>query len=169
MAFYKLRYTDLIKFEIVTQLINYDFIAFGFTVAAMAIVFAVPNGRYIDMMFKAAKLHPEKGSGPWEDALFIMTWNGAVHFFALIGTLIAIACSFNLSEEHYPFIWDASKTTTKVTYGFLIAVQIYALLQFFMTLLSIYFFCMRYVASVKLEWTKAQDNKSESKDVAREK
>lgn len=145
-------YTSLIRYEVVYQLVSYNFMAFGFTIAALAIIFAIPSRRFINLMFEASARNPERGAGPWEDALFIMAWNGIVHFSALIASLSAMAFSFDFNKDHSPFIWDALGLGTKLTYFLMIWLQLYALVQFLMTLLSIFFFCSSYIRDSRREW-----------------
>jgi hypothetical protein len=138
-------------YEVFYQLVSYNFMAFGFTIAALTIVFAVPNQRFVDFMFDASEHFPHRGVGPWEDALFVMSWNGVVHFLSLASSLLGMALSFDFSKDHSPKIFLLPDNTNAFVYSVFIALQSYALMQFLVTLLSVYFFCISYIRHLRTE------------------
>lgn len=155
-----------LAFEAIQILVNYNFMAFGFTIAALTIVFAVPNSKFIEFMFEASERRPDLGAGPWEDALFVMSWNGFAHFIALIASLLTLAISYNFKVDHAPLVYDVSVISSKSIYGLFWAVQIYALMQFLETLLSTYLFCSTYIRSLRAEWKKTRSIGTESGNAA---
>jgi hypothetical protein len=140
--------------SVVGQMVNYNFMAFGFTVAALTIVFAIPGTGFQNYMFERAEENPEKGQGPWEDALFIMAWNGLIHFIGLASSIFVLANCFKQvsgdSQPVFSFIGQPNATI----FGVFLFFQIYAACQFLMTLFSSYFFCASYVRSSRKAWIK---------------
>ena len=138
--------------SVVAQMVNYNFMAFGFTVAALTIVFAIPGSRFQDYMFERAEKHPERGQGPWEDALFVMAWNGIVHFLGLIASAFVLANCFEYSSGNPRPIFAFEGFPNAPLFGLFLFGQIYAVCQFLMTLISSYFFCASYVRDSRRAW-----------------
>jgi len=143
--------------SVVAQMVNYNFMAFGFTIAALTITFAVPTTRFQEYMFERAARNPEKGQGPWEDALFIMAWNGFVHFVGLATAVFALANCFNSSSGDVKSVFAFDGSPNTLIFGVFIALQLYAVSQFLMTLLSSYFFCASYVRHSRRAWEKRRN------------
>lgn len=138
--------------SVVAQMVNYNFMAFGFTIAALTIVFAIPGTRFQDYMFERAEKNPDKGRGPWEDALFIMAWNGVVHFIGLVSAVFVLAnCFQNIDGNNAP-VFLFSGDANVAAFSLFLFVQLYAVCQFLMTMLSSYFFCASYVRDSRRTW-----------------
>lgn len=147
--------------SVISQMVSYNFMAFGFTIAALTIVFAIPGTRFQHYMFERAEKHPEKGRGPWEDALFIMAWNGLVHFVGLISAAFTLANCFDATSGDAKPIFAFDGHPNVELFGLFLFVQMYAVCQFLMTLLSSYFFCASYVRDSRREWKDKQDRKKQ--------
>lgn len=143
---------NVIRFELVNQLVVYDFTSFGFTIAAMTIVFAVPNRDFMEFMFEVGEKKPEYGEGPWEDALFIMSWNGFVHFLALVWSFLLLMFAFDYKSDHDPAALNFNHPAIIAMVFLFATIQIYAIVQFIVTMLSIYFFCAAYIRALKNGW-----------------
>jgi TRAP-type C4-dicarboxylate transport system permease small subunit len=135
--------------DITGVLVNYNFMVFGFTIAALAIVFAVPTQRFVSFLIESERRLPDSITGPWESALFIMSWNGFVHFCALVATITTLILCFDYTEPTKQFAYDATGLGTKAVFWAASALQIYALLQFLASLLSVYFFCAVFITHAK--------------------
>lgn len=140
--------------NVIGQMVNYNFMAFGFTIAALTVVFAVPNARFQDYMFERAAKNPEKGEGPWEDALFIMAWNGVVHFIGLGSAVFVLANCFKENAGDTLPVFSFEGFPNAPIFALFLFVQAYAACQFLMTLLSSYFFCASYLRDAKKAWAK---------------
>lgn len=138
-----------ITYEVIYQFVSYNFMAFGFTIAALTIVFVVPSDRFTDFMFRASERSPRRGQGPWEDALFLMSWNGLVHFLSLVCSICVLAFCFDYSGDKYPLIYSLDPINNRIVFGGYVFIQIYTIFQFLMTLLSVYFFCASYVRKLR--------------------
>jgi hypothetical protein len=146
--------------SVVSQMVNYNFMAFGFTVAALTIVFAIPGTKFQDYMFERAEKFPERGQGPWEDALFIMVWNGVVHFIGLGTAVFTLANCFDSSSGEAEAIFAFSGHPNAEIFGLFLFFQLYAACQFLMTLLSSYFFCASYVRDSRRAWKEKRDKRA---------
>jgi hypothetical protein len=142
-------YRGFIAPEITEVFVNYNFMVFGFTIAALTIVFAVPTQKFVNFLSESGKSIPDNVTGPWEKALFIMSWNGVVHFVALICSLSILIFAFTESGPDKSLSWDMSEIATSAVFFGYVLVQTYALFQFLASLLSVYFFCAVFIAHAK--------------------
>lgn len=155
LAFRESSLSKIIDFDVISVIVNYNFMSFGFTIAALSIVFAIPNSSFQDYMFRRSREHPERGQGPWEDALFIMAWNGFVHFVCLVLSLVILLFSFEMVDGERLAIYSFSNCINKLIYSIFIISQTYTIIQFLMTMLSVYFFCSLYVRAARREWERS--------------
>lgn len=135
--------------DVFSALANYNFMVFGFTIAAMAIVFAVPSSRFISFLVEAGRARPDTITKPWEKALFILAWSGVIHFFALLISMATLSVCFNYSEIIKPTYYDIDADGTKLTFWFVAGFQIYAMLQFLAALLTVFFFCALFIKTTR--------------------
>lgn len=142
-------YRGFIAPDVMEVFVNYNFMVFGFTVAALTIVFAVPTQKFVAFLSEAGSTIPDKVTGPWEKALFIMSWNGFVHFCALVASLSVLIFSFLEGENAKKLAYDLSDPVTAGVFFVFVSLQIYALLQFLASLLSVYFFCAVFIEHAK--------------------
>lgn len=142
-------YRGFIAPDITEVFVNYNFMVFGFTIAALTIVFAVPTQKFVNFLAQSGKVIPQNVTGPWEKALFIMSWNGFVHFCALTASLCVLIFSFTEGDTDKSIFWDVSDPLTGGVYFLYVTLQVYALLQFLASLLSVYFFCAVFIAHAK--------------------
>lgn len=115
-------------FVLANFFVPYDTVVFGFTATAVALSIALPSERFIKFLSQI-----QDGSTPFKDFLFILAWNGVVHIFAFFLLIPAI------------FLGDGTALAPGTDLGplrvlmfFVLWVQLYACLQFFVTTIGVY-------------------------------
>lgn len=108
--------------------VPYDTVVFGFTATAVALSIALPSERFIKFLSQI-----RDGTTPFKDFLFILAWNGVVHILAffLFIPLIFIGDGIGFGPA------DAVGKLQVFTF-FVLWVQFYACLQFFVTTIGVY-------------------------------
>lgn len=137
---------NFFSYSTISLLISYNFMALGFTITGLAVVFALPNQTYIRFLAEAEESRASSGIkrvSAWQRILFILSWNGFCHFVALIVMLGVLLGSFSKQELVVAPTW-APNLLIALANGVVVTIQGYALLQFLSTLLSAFLFCNTY-------------------------
>lgn len=107
--------------------VTYNTVVFGFTATAVALAIAIPNERFVRFL--------SSGSGKstaFRDFLFVLAWNGVVHFLAFF-TILPVSASGD------SWVLDpASTNTMRIYFFFACWIQLYACFQFLVTTLGVY-------------------------------
>ena len=107
--------------------VTYNTVVFGFTATAVALAIAIPNERFVRFL--------SSGSGKstaFRDFLFVLAWNGVVHFLAFF-------CIIPISASGDNWMLDPMSATGMRLYFFAACwVQLYACFQFLVTTLGVY-------------------------------
>lgn len=107
--------------------VTYNTVVFGFTATAVALAIAIPNERFVRFLSNGSSK-----STAFRDFLFVLSWNGAVHFLAFFGIIPVIASGDG-------WILDSTSNIGMRLYFFFASwIQIYACFQFLVTTLSVY-------------------------------
>lgn len=117
--------------DVVSNLITYDALVLSFCVAAVALVIALPNERFARFLASSAE---DKSTSPYQDLVFVFAWTAAVHWGALLFLLVIQL--FGLKRQMFPLPtdWDLWSCLL-IGFYFL---QIYALMQFFATIRTVW-------------------------------
>jgi hypothetical protein len=106
----------------------YDTVVFGFTATAIALSIALPSERFIKFLSQI-----RDGTTPFRDFLFILAWNGVVHILAFFLFIPVIFMGEGIS-----FAATEAVSKWQIFMFFVLWMQFYSCLQFFVTTIGVY-------------------------------
>jgi hypothetical protein len=114
-----------------TMLLTYAAIAFGFCIAGMALVLTLPGEAFVSLLMKHKLGRQNQNS--YSDLLFVFSWTAIVHWSTVVLSIAAVC--IRRTDRTVLNQWDG--TGWKVLVGSLVALAIYALIQFLMTVITL--------------------------------
>lgn len=127
-------------FEIASPLLTYDTVVIGFCVTAMAICFSFSK-RFSSVL---CKIKIGKFSA-YEDLIFVFSWTSMIHMFSslIIIVMYAMTGDFN--------IYDVVQGGFSFQVFIFVFVQLYSILQFFVTIVTVHQVAKLYAKQVSIE------------------
>ncbi|HVW55564.1 MAG TPA: hypothetical protein VHC00_07780 [Rhizobiaceae bacterium] len=123
-----LPFASALNFEnISTAFVTYNTVVFGFTATAIALAIAIPNSTFIKFLSARKEIKT-----PYEDFLFILAWNGFVHF---VSFFVLMPILFFGKEWWHN---EVGNYGVKVYLFVFFSIQLYCCFQFLVTTLSIF-------------------------------
>jgi lysylphosphatidylglycerol synthetase-like protein (DUF2156 family) len=125
--------------------IAYAAIALGFCVGGMTIALTFPDREFV---VKLATLSVKKKEGDaLSSLLFVFSWTALVHWLAIV--LVLVAVLFHGHDDHG--LLEATNLSDQVQIGSLVAVCSYALLQFVITVMTLWQVGVVYIGELTKE------------------
>lgn len=118
--------------DVALGFIAYGAIALGFCVAGVTIALTLPNQRFVK---KLATLHVEDHHGDaLSSLLFVFCWTAVVHWMAVV-TILAILLGFGQQDGN---VLAQGTHLARFVLGSAIAICVYALSQFLITVMTLW-------------------------------
>jgi hypothetical protein len=114
-----------------TMLLTYAAIAFGFCIAGMALVLTLPSEAFVSLLMKHKLGRHSQNS--YSDLLFVFSWTAIVHWSVVVLSITAVCIRRN--DRTVLNQWDGAGW--KILVGSIIALAIYALIQFLLTVITL--------------------------------
>lgn len=127
-------------FEIASPLLTYDTVVIGFCVTAMAICFSFSK-RFSSVL---CKIKIGKFSA-YEDLIFVFSWTSFIHMFASLIIIVIYAAIGDFN------IYNVVKNGFSFQVFLFFFVQIYSILQFFITIVTVHQVAKLYAKQVSVE------------------
>lgn len=119
------------KYSVIANVfLTYDTVVFGFTPTALAVALAIPNSDFLQFVSSPAG----KGSTPFRDFVFALTWNGVMHAISFAIVLISLF----MFKEDFVFQPASMSIGAKSFFAILFGVQFYSAFQFIVTLITLW-------------------------------
>jgi hypothetical protein len=115
--------------DTITASATYNTVIFGFCAAATALVLAIPNERFLQFISTRAG-----STTPFRDIIFVFSWTGVVHWIAFA---LSLLCLVFYGNDAIIKITSSTSHEYKLFMIYATA-QIYAFLQFLVTMIAVY-------------------------------
>lgn len=140
--------------EIMTGLLAYAAVSFGFSIAALSLILAIPHGEFAVWLAARNESHSknENNSERYDDLLFVYSWTAVLHWLLLL-TVIVLVVAFGGDYQALPL---PAVTSHRIPTAWLAFITTFGLLQFLTALLTLALFGRVYVMFLR---THAQEGK----------
>ncbi len=121
----------------------YAAIALGFCVGATTVALTLPDRTF--MLRLAHKVVPNRPADALSSLLFVFCWTAVVHWFVIVFLLILLATHGHQDEAFFA----GHSMNWRVTGGFLVTACSYALMEFLITVLTLWQAGMTFINDLK--------------------
>jgi hypothetical protein len=136
--------------ELVTVVLAYAAVAFGFCLAGLTVALTLPNAEFVKKLATAEPTQRQfqrAGRVPvaYSDLLFVFSWTAVAHWAVIVcGLVELVGCGYGAQ-----LIGDSYGPAERVRLGLLTFLVLYAVFQFLITLITLSQVGNRYVDHLK--------------------
>lgn len=127
--------------DVAGALLAYGAISFGFAVAALSLVLAIPHDRFSKWL-AASHESPRSARSSYDDLIFVFSWTAALHWM-LVVTILMTVFAHGSSRQVFPALDDVGD---RLSSGGLLFITVYGVCQFLIALITLAQFGKLYVS-----------------------